>query len=242
MKKNKLVEAALLGSSSALGLNWIYDRELLLEESKNGKMIFRCIDHDLYKKAKKSYDVYPNHKVGQLDFMGEMLYLFHMFYDYDDDRSFDRWMLYFYEYFSNDQEYDGYIETYGKDLLKRYKQSLDNDEKPNRETDHVDKQLGGLVFLLHLYESPKSIDKINDALRYARTITSYVNITQLTVMLHELLKKLDYGINKKVGQMDVPEEKLECGEIINNESVWITCKNCSTLHDINDNAINELNK
>ena len=31
MKKNQLLEAALLGSSSALGLNWIYDKELLLD-------------------------------------------------------------------------------------------------------------------------------------------------------------------------------------------------------------------
>ena len=39
MKKNELLEAALLGSSSALGLNWIYDSELLIKESKNGSMI-----------------------------------------------------------------------------------------------------------------------------------------------------------------------------------------------------------
>ena len=107
MEKNKMLEAALLGSSSALGVNWIYDQELLQKESKKGSMIFREIDHDLYKVAKKGYDVYPNHKVGQLDFMGELLYLFHMYYEYENNKTLERWLEYFYEYFRADNEYDG---------------------------------------------------------------------------------------------------------------------------------------
>ena len=203
MKKNELLEAALLGSSSALGLNWIYDKELLLEEAKKGSMIFRAIDHDLYKRAEHGFDVYPNNRVGQLDFMGEVLYLFHMFYDYEKEDSLSRWMEYMYEYFKEGNGYDGYLEKYGIEFREKYKNALDNDQKPNTTTDHTDKQLIGLTFLLHLYENSKSIDKVNDALTFARTLTNYSAITQLNVMLFELLKKLDYGIKKDEALNDV---------------------------------------
>lgn len=203
MKKNQLLEAALLGSSSALGLNWIYDKELLLEEKKKGSMIFREIDHDLYKKAEHGFDVYPNNNVGQLDFMGEVLYLFHMFYDYEKEDSLSRWMEYLYDYFKEGNGYDGYLEKYGTEFIKTYKESLDSGKKPNTATDHNDKQLIGLTFLLHLYEENKSVDKVNDALMFARTLTAYTSITPLNIMMFELLKKLDYGIKKEDALKDV---------------------------------------
>ncbi len=196
MYKNSLLKAALLGNASALGLNWIYDKDLLLNLSKTEKMIFRNIDHDLYKKAKKSYDVYPNHKNGQLDFMGEVLYLFHMFFDYEKEINIANWRENFYQYFRYDYEYDGYIESYGKDFLTRYKNELDNITEPQNVTDHIDKQLVGLTFILHLYECGRSIDKINDSITYAKTLTGYKNIEPLTKMLFELLRLLDKGNDK----------------------------------------------
>jgi len=203
MKKNNLLEAALLGSSSALGLNWIYDKELLLKEAKKDSMIFRPIDHELYKKAKNGFDVYPTHQLGQLDFMGEVLYLFHMFYDYEKEDSLLRWTEYFYEYFKKGNGYNGYLEKYGTDFLTQYKIALDSSKKPNTTTDHNDKQLIGLTFLLHLYEQERSTEKVNDALLFARTLTNYTAITPLNIMLFELLKKLDYGIKKEDALKDV---------------------------------------
>ena len=32
------------------------------------------------------------------------------------------------------------------------------------------------------------------------------------------------------------KEESEDGEVLNPESVWLWCGNCSTLHDINENA------
>ena len=76
-------------------------------------------------------------------------------------------------------------------------------------------------FNLDIYDSQdnleKSIDKVNDALHYARTLTSYVNITPLTIMLYELLKKLDYGIDKTTALNDVIEF-LEA-EVLNSYSL-----------------------
>ncbi|AIO19365.1 ADP-ribosylglycohydrolase [Candidatus Izimaplasma bacterium HR1] len=205
MRNTKMLEAALLGSASALGLNWIYDREILKKESKKGSMIFRTIDHDLYSKSEKSFDVYPNHQLGQLDFMGEVLYLYHMFYEYEKADTIERWQEYLYEYFRKENEYDGYLESYGKDFLYRFKEAIENKEKQLEETTYIDKQLGGLVFLLELYENDHSIDKIGEAVKYSKTLTAYTNISSLTVMLNELIKKLDYGIKKDDALEDVIE-------------------------------------
>ena len=57
MSKVKMVKAALLGSSSALGLNWIYDKKLLSNYAEKNPVLFIPIDHKLYKKAKTGFDV-----------------------------------------------------------------------------------------------------------------------------------------------------------------------------------------
>ena len=196
MSNYPLIKASLLGSSSALGLNWIYDSKLLLEHSKNNRMIFEAIDHKLYKSAKTSYDVYPNHQVGDLDFLGEVLYLFHMYHEYEKELSLPRWRKVFYEYFREDYEYDGYIESYGKDFLKRYKLENTTDLSEDIFTDYIDKELIGLIFILGLHDSDRSTDKITDALNYAKTLTSFSNIEGLTIMLNNLLMELDNGTEK----------------------------------------------
>jgi hypothetical protein len=205
MTKTSITKAALLGSASALGVNWIYDQVLLDKRAKQQSLIFNPIDHDFYKQAKNAYDVYPNHQVGQLDFMGEVLYLFYMFKQYEEDQSIARWNEYFFEYFKPGNGYNGYIEKYGKDFLSRYQEALDENQIFPNETDHLDKQLIGLTFILHTYGDKNSIDKVNDALHFARTMTSYVNITPLTILLFELLKKLDYGVEKTKAMEEVIE-------------------------------------
>ena len=87
-----------------------------------------------------------------------------MFYDYEKEDSLLRWCEYFYEYFKKGNGYSGYVEKYGLDFLMQYKAALDNSKEPSITTDHNDKQLVGLTFLLHLYEEEKSTDKVNDAL------------------------------------------------------------------------------
>ena len=188
--KNNLVKAALLGSASALGVNWIYDRSLLLDLSKKEDMLFRAIDHDLYKKAATGFDVYPNHLVGQLDFMGEVLYFFHFFYRYEKDLTVQRWIDDLYTYFREDYEYDGYIEAYGKAFLKNYKDALEQSKEPSEVTDHIDKQLGGLIFPLALFENNRSVDKLHDSLQYSKTLTAYKNIEPLQKMILFVLENL----------------------------------------------------
>lgn len=214
MNKTSIERAALLGSASALGLNWIYDRALLKKHNQEGNaMIFQSIDHELYKQAKNSYDVYPNHRLGDLDFMGEVLYLFYMFMEYEKDLDLARWRTVLYEYFREDFEYDGYIESYGKAFLEQYKDEQSGKIPVKLHTDHIDKQLSGLLFILGVYDQPRSTDKIGDALKYAQTLTAYHNVNPLTVMLYNLFTKLDQGVPKMDAMqsvlVDAPTEYQE---------------------------------
>lgn len=195
MKKTSMNKAALLGSASALGLNWIYDRDLLQSHKTAGnKMIFEPIDHELYKQAKEGYDVYPNHTVGDLDFMGEVFYFTYMFLDYEEDQSLARYRYLFYEYFRPDYEYDGWIESYGKDLIAKVKDEQESDKDPQEHTDYEDKQLIGLLLLLSVYEKDTLLNKEQEALKFARVFTSYDLIDDLTSAMYYLLVLLDQGV------------------------------------------------
>lgn len=198
MKKTSMNKAALLGSASALGLNWIYDRKLLKTHKDDGHpMVFEPIDHEMYKQAKKGYDVYPNHTVGDLDFMGEVYYFTYMFLEYEEIQTLERYRYLFYEYFRPDYEYDGWIESYGKDLLANVKDELENDKEPKEHTDYEDKQLIGLLFLLSVYEKDTLLNKEQEALRLARVFTAYDWIDDLTSALYYLLVLLDQGVSFK---------------------------------------------
>jgi hypothetical protein len=195
MKKTSMNKAALLGSASALGLNWIYDRDLLQEHKDSGnKMIFEAIDHDLYKQAKNGYDVYPNHSVGDLDFMGEVFYFTYMFLEYEEIQTLERYRYLFYEYFRPDYEYDGWIESYGKDLIATVKTEQEEHKEPQLETNYDDKQLIGLLFLLSVYEKDTMLNKEQEALRFAKVFTSYNEIDSIISAMYYLLVLLDQGV------------------------------------------------
>ncbi|GEM_PF-1963153 len=218
MNKPSIVKAALLGSASALGLNWIYNRRVLNKHREEGHpMIFEAIDHELYKRAKKAFDVYPDHQIGDLDFMGEVLYLFYMFLEYEEDHSLVRWREIFYEYFREDHEYNGYLESYGKEFLKRYKEESDHTLDDVLHTDFVDKQLIGPLFIFATYESEHSINKVADALNYVKTLTAYSGANELNQMFNTLLELLDKGVDKQDALREVisiaPEEYREALEI-----------------------------
>ena len=209
MIKTSIHKAALLGSASALGLNWIYDRSLLeTHKSQGHPMIFEPIDHNLYKQSKKSYDVYPEHQVGDLDFLGEVYYLTYMFFEYEEHQTLERYREILYEYFREDYEYNGYVESYGKDFLAKYKLEKDGSVPPQNHTDYIDKQLIGLIYILLLHENETIVDKEETALHFARVLTSYDNITPLTSALYYLLVLLDQGVSFKESTLQQMVKKV----------------------------------
>lgn len=187
-------KAALLGSASALGYHWVYDPFKLFDRRDSGHpMIFEEIDHEFYKKADNTYDVYPHHKAGDLDFMGEVLYITHRFLETDNDGSLEAYRAMFYDYFKEDSPYNGWVEGYAKDFLKQYKAELDGTKEPQVHTTYVDKQLVGLLFVLAVLEHDSITDKVETAVNYAKTLSSYEHIEPLSEFLLRLFEKLDEG-------------------------------------------------
>ncbi|QMS84710.1 ADP-ribosylglycohydrolase family protein [Candidatus Xianfuyuplasma coldseepsis] len=193
MNKISIIKSALLGSASALAYHWIYDPQSLMARKNSGyPMIFENIDHDFYKEAKNTYDVYPHHLAGDLDFMGEMLYLTHKFLEKNTDLEEYRKLL--YNSFKEDSPYNGWVEAYVKDFLKVYKDEIDGKRQPQLDTAYVDKQLVGLIYILAVFEKEYITDKVTTAVNFAKTVTSYENIEPLTTFLFNLLKELEQGI------------------------------------------------
>lgn len=203
MNKTTIHKAALLGSASALAYHWIYDPIKLFERRDSGHpMIFEDIDHDFYKEAKNTYDVYPFHQAGDLDFMGELLYITKRFLDTEQDISLKHYRKMVYDYFNEDSPYNGWIEAYVKDFLTRYKEELDGNKKPQEHTAYVDKQLVGLIYILAVWETDSINDKIATAVDFAKTLTSFENIEPLTTFLFHLLNKLEAGIPLEKALLD----------------------------------------
>lgn len=198
MTKIKMIKASLLGSSSALGLNWIYDKRLLSNYSKDNDVIFIPIDHNLYKKAKTGFNVYPESVVGDLDFMGEILYLFNNFIENSNDISLQNWRTEVYNYIKDDGPYNAYIEKYGKVLVSKYEDEINNNIEPIVHTDYEDNQLIGLAMFTAIYENDKFKNKVNDSLNYAKTFTNYKATENLTELLFNLFNDLSNGVEKAI--------------------------------------------
>lgn len=194
MKKISIHKAALLGSASALGYHWVYDPFKLFDKRDNGDpMIFQEIDHDFYKETENTYDVYPFHKAGDLDFMGEVLYITSKFLDNQSTVNLEHFRKMFYDYFKEDSPYNGWVEGYAKDFLKVYQEEIDGKRETQVYTEYVDKQLVGLLFILAVLENEKIENKIETALELSKTLTSYENISGLTTFLYQLFKEIDDG-------------------------------------------------
>lgn len=197
MSKVKMIKAGLLGSSSALGLNWIYDKKLLSNYSRGNKVLFTPIDHKLYQKAKNAFNVYPDTVVGDLDFMGEILYIFNDFLVNSDNISSEHWRKTVYNYIKEGGPYNAYIEKYGKVLISNYENEISKGLVPKIHTDYEDNQLIGVVMFVAIYENDNFSDKIADSMNYAKTFTNYHPIAQFTELLFNLFNDLKNGVEKE---------------------------------------------
>lgn len=177
----KLIKMSLLGSASALGINWIYDRALLQEFKQNNEVIFLPIQHNLYEKAKNGFDVYPNHKIGDLDFMGEVLYIFHKFIQGNHDSL----KQFIYDHIGPNSEYDGYIETYGKNLIENINNGFE-------ETSYIDKQLIGPLMYIIGYANNLSVDEVE---KYSKVLTAYPNTIDFHIALKFIFNNISH-LNK----------------------------------------------
>jgi len=184
MKKANTVQAALQGSASALGLNWIYDPSLLESFCKDKSCIYLDIQHDLYKQTKNAFDVYPNHKAGDLDFMGEMVYQLDQFLQTAKKKTPWEFFNEIHQFLTT---YQGYIESYGKDLMTRYEKDK---VRGVHQTPHLDEQLINMVFYVVFHDRENSVE---EALEYTKIFTSDPSSKILIPMLKDLLNDLENG-------------------------------------------------
>jgi len=198
MMKTTVLKASLLGSSSALGINWMYDRPFLKEYLKDKNPIFLPIDHDAYTNSKNSFDVYPNHKVGDLDFMGEILYLLHMHLEYSKDISLPSWRNTVFNYIGPSGTYDGYIEQYGKELVQQMITETAKNVKGTLYTNHIDKQLIGPALLLAIFDKDNIKNKVEEATKYAKVFSAYENIQKFIELTNILLIDFKNRVNKHI--------------------------------------------
>jgi len=175
-----MIQMSLIGSSSSLGLNWIYDRKLMKEFSKNNEVLFLPIQHELYKIAENGFDVYPNHEIGDLDFMGEVIYHYHRYLSSKHPVSLKEFM---YLNIGPESPYTGYIEKYGKVLIE-------NIHDGNNHTTLIDKQLIGPAMYVIGYSH--DLDD-NTILEHSKVFTAYQNTTDF----HVALKFIFTNINKE---------------------------------------------
>lgn len=182
MNKNTTLTFALQGSASALGLNWIYDAPLLESFCKDKSCIFLDIQHDLYNQSKKAYDVYPNHQAGDLDFMGEILNQLNKFLDESPKNTPWEFFIYIHQFLTT---YDGYIESYGKDLMRRYEKDK---LRCVYETPHLDEQLINMAIYFVFHERDNSIE---ETLKYTKIFTSDPSSKILLPMLQDFLNDLE---------------------------------------------------
>lgn len=204
MKKVSMIKASLLGSASALGYNWIYDRPYLFDLSTKKDLLFQPIDQKAYEEASNTYNVYPGFKVGDVDFMGEVLFLFHKFLTEENDKKPLTWRKKLYNHIHEGGPYNGYIESYGKELLTQVAFEKDYDKEAKVFTDHVDKQLVVPLFLLASYENDSIKNKIHDILPHLKTLTSYPLSSDLMMMFLKLFELLettskDKALKKAIG-------------------------------------------
>lgn len=182
MNKNATLQAALKGSASALGLNWIYDPLLLETFCKDKSCIYLDIQHDLYKQTKKGFDVYPNHHAGDLDFLGEILYQLDAFLTKSSKPTPWEFFNDIHYFLTN---YDGYIESYGKDLMTRHEKDK---LRGIHETLHVDEQLINMALYFVFHERDNSIEQ---TMKFTKIFTNDPSSKILIPMLKDFLDDLE---------------------------------------------------
>lgn len=225
MKKVSTIKASLLGSASALGYNWIYDRGYLLELSNKKDLLFQPIDHTAYDESTQSFDVYPDFKLGDVDFMGESLYLFSKFLALEYDNDPLKWRNMMYNHIHDNGEYNGYIESFGKDLLSQVKHEQDYSKEPKVFTDHIDKQLIGPVLLLASMDNDDISDKVDTVLAYSKVLTGYTNTKHFLDMLFDVLDNVN-----EFNKLDVLKNSLKYAP----DEYLVSLEKAISMNDINE--------
>lgn len=148
-----LLRNGLLANAASLGVHWIYDHKLLEALSQSQPLLFLTQQKALYEKASSSYYSYPNQKLGDVSFQGNILIWLYQSLQNHPNFTKDDYEQLIYTHLKPGGDYDGYIESYAKALVS-YLLSKENNttlERPTKDDDHLVGFMPYLAFkALHL--------------------------------------------------------------------------------------------
>lgn len=113
----KLIDAALIGNISGLGVHWIYDRPYLEKLSEQQNLIFTVQNQEIYEKAKKSYYVYANKPLGSVSTQGMFLYWLSQALETNPNLTQTDYKNLLFNKIKPGGSYSGYIESYAKKMI-----------------------------------------------------------------------------------------------------------------------------
>lgn len=163
-----LYQSALSANAASLGLNWIYNIPYLEKLEKKGEdLLFQKADPAKFKRARKAVNAYPNMDVGDVSLQGEILKWLHEHLNNGGEFTPEAYRKLIYQHIKPGGPYEGWVETYGKQLIYNQLQtSLEVNQSPI-EINNED-LIGFIPYL-----AAKIHDKTNDdAFELAKVFTS----------------------------------------------------------------------
>ena len=113
----KFIQGALVANAASMGFNWIYNMPYLERLSQTESLIFQKPNPDQYKRAGKSYYVYPRAEIGDVSIQGEVLKWLYKEVLLDNNLSRETYKKLIYNHIKPGGSYEGYVESYGKKLV-----------------------------------------------------------------------------------------------------------------------------
>ena len=135
----QLIKNALLANAASLGVHWIYDHQLLEDLSQKQSLLCLTKQKALYEKASSAYYSYPNQKLGDVSFQGNILLWLYQSLQNNPNFTKDNYEQLIYMHLKPGGDYNGYIESYAKVLLSYLLSKETNSplEEPSKDDDHL---------------------------------------------------------------------------------------------------------
>lgn len=112
-----LMTHGVVGNAAAMGYNWIYNMPYLEGLAKEQSLLFHQPDPAKYKRAGKAYFVYPHAKVGSISVQGEVARWLYAALEENPALTKEQYQELLFDHFKPGGDYQGYVESYGKQLV-----------------------------------------------------------------------------------------------------------------------------
>lgn len=180
-----MIKSSLVANSASLGLNWIYNMPYLKRITAEKDPVFWPVDKEVYDKSRKGYLAYPNHKVGDISFQGDLLLLLYKKLLENHDYTPELWRDDVYEFIKPGGLYEGWVETYGLDLVLKILAEKLAKKHVKVETGYNDDQLVGFIPYLAFKALHLDLDKAKDFVSVLSSNKDYIKFFEMFDVIYE---------------------------------------------------------